>query len=259
MSIKKVLEQVKNRDFDVVRVILLSHSFAFNLDIKAFKNIKDEEEKEQALLGLLFQYKLPKSFILDYTKTQTLNVNDLETQLCVYEVYGRALDNGENIIEQDGLYIKFDPEKSDRFYKKVIKRLRSTHEFQTASEEEKRRFNRESGKSSYHYNADKKSHQKRKQHGQNFEEDIKVYLTCEKAFKEIDSSMGYAVNTGDNKVNKEDREAFIKNALSFAAEELKMQPQKAKDIYYEVCNRYQLPTLRKNLPVPAFLGTLVKS
>jgi len=256
---KKILEQVKNRDFDVVRVILLSQSFAFNLDIQAFKKIKDEKEKEQAFRGLVYQYRLPKSFILNYTKNQSLNIDDLETQLCVHEVYDSASDGERNVIDQEGIYIKFDPDKTDRFYKSVIKRLRSSYEFFRASEKDIRRFTKEGGRSPYLFNADKKAHQKRKQHGSNFEEDVSIYLACEKAFTEINDIMDVSIGTSSSEIDKEDAASFVKNAIDFAAEKLKIPSQRAKDIYYEVCNRYHLPTITKNPPLPSFLGKLVNS
>lgn len=245
---KKILEQVKGRDFDIVRVILLSKSFAFNLDIKAFREIEDEKQKKQTLQGLIYQYRLPANFIQDYSEIQKLNMDDLETQLCVYEVYDRASGGDKNVIDQDGLYIKFDPNKTDRFYKKVIKRLRSAYEFQQAEEKDKKEFIRRSGKSHYQYNALGKAAQKRRQHGSNFEQDIKVYLTCENTFRQINSTP--RVNTGYGVAAEKDNEAFIKNALDFAAEKLKMSPQRVKSIYYEVCKRYSLPTLVRRTPPP---------
>lgn len=240
---KKILEQVKNKDFDIVRVILLSKSFAFNLDIQAFRKITDNKEKEQALLGLIYQYRLPRRFILNYAKTRSLNIEALETDLCVNEVFDPTSES-ESGIDQEGVYIKFDPEKTDRFYKRVIKKLRSSYEFHRATGKAQRRFVVEGGKSPYLFNAKRKASQKRHQHGLNFDQDMKIYLTCEKTFKQIDSTLG-----DSRKLESEDITAFIKNALAFAAEKLNMPPQKVKEVYYEVCNRYQLPTLTKNPPL----------
>ena len=249
---KKILEQVKDKDFDTVRLILLSKSFVFNLDIKSAKKIKDKDKQDTLFRYLAKKLKVPLSFIYEYAQSGAVDLKDIEAQTSVYWVYDLALENKKNIIDEDGAYIRFDPKKTDRFYKKVIKQLRSSFAFDDAVEAEKQAFVKSGGRSALHFLGGKKAKQEKSQHGSNFEQDVKIYLKCEECFTLTNRSLGKLKNrksVWDKDVIEEDTSAFTEHVLAFAAEELGLKTQQVRRIYYEVTSRYHLPTLTKN-PFP---------
>lgn len=249
---KKILEQVKDKDFDTVRLILLSKSFAFNIDIKSAKKIKDKTQQDTIFRYLAKKLKVSLSFVCEYAESGTVDLRDIEAQTCVYWVYDLALENKKNIIDEDGAYIRFDPTKTDRFYKKVIKQLRSSFAFDNATDVEKEVFVKSGGRSALHFLGNKKARQERSQHGSNFNQDIKIYLKCEESFKLTNSALKEQRNHKkalDEDIRKEDGSAFTENVLAFAAEELGLKTKQVSRIYYEVTSRYHLPTLTKD-PFP---------
>ena len=100
-----------------------------------------------------------------------------------------------------------------------------------------------------HFLGGKKAKQEKSQHGSNFEQDIRVYLACERTFNQINNTLSSSVDVGDSNVKKNDGSGFIKNGLTFSAEKMKLSPSIVTRIYYEVTSRYHLPTLTKD-PFP---------
>lgn len=238
MNIKKVLAQLSGRDWEQVRLILLTYSFAFNNDVASIKKTKSKAKQEELIQNLATTLKMPEPFVYAYATSKKLIVDDIEAYQSLFYVYDKA-DGGKQVIDQEGVYIKFDPTKTDPYYKRLIKQLRAIFAYMQASEEEQEQF-MDSKKSVRHFLDDKKAKTPRKSHGYNFEQDIKVYLTCEKTIKNMFSTK--IVNI----VEPEDAKRFVLDAIDFTAEELGITKQQAKQMYYEVCRRYKLPTLTSN-------------
>ena len=238
---RKALEQVKGKDFETVRLILLAKNFVFNQEIKFIKTEKNEEIRQKKFDELSKRLKLPKDFAHTYAIYKKPLLKDLEARQSIYYVYG--LDESKKIIDEDGIYIKFDPQKTDNYYKRLIKQLRALFAFLDASEQEKELYFKKGGHSTFHFLDNKKAKTPRHQHGSNFKKDISTYLMCEKSLEEM-----FTTSTGI----KDEGELMIKHAIEFATENLGLDPynsnniDRVKRIYYEVCSRYKLPTLTKD-------------
>ncbi len=239
-SIFDDIEKNKN-DPEKVRLILLTENFAFNGAINYIRQQRGDRAKKEHVDKLSGVLRLPKTFIYMYAKTQKPFLRDIEAQQSIYYVYDSA-EGPKNIIDEDGEYIKFYPEKSDIYYKKLIKQLRANYAFLQATEDEKKKFFKSGGHSALHFLDNKRAKKKRHQHGYNFKEDMKIYLECEKSIKELFTNKDIPQGLSDEQL-KEYNETFIKHAIDFAAEKLKIKTNRAKDVYYEVCRRYKLPTL----------------
>lgn len=254
MSIKKVLSQLEGRDWERVRLILLTHNFAFNIDVASIK--KAEPKSREVLITRLVEiYKIPEPFTRAYVQSKKLLITDIEADQSIYYVHDKA-DGGRQIIDQDGIYIKFDPTKPDPYYKKLIKQLRAYYAFNDASDKEQREFVYTKRQTALHFLDNKKAKTPHKPHGYNFEQDIKVYLICEKTIKDMFTSDTTVIEAAkEDNIKRGDAEKYISDALDLTAEKLKLSPQQAKRIYYEVCRRFKLPTLNKN-PFP---GTYLRT
>lgn len=254
MNIKKVLEQLDGLGWERVRLILLTHSFAFNIDVASIKKAKPKSREE--LIGYLIEtYKIPEPFTRAYVQSKKLLITNIEADQSVFYVHDKA-DGGRQIIDQDGTYIKFDPTKPDPYYKRLIKQLRAYYAFNDASDAEQREFVRTKGQTTLSFLDNKKAKTPHKPHGYNFELDIKVYLMCEKTIKDMFASNTTVVEAAkEDNIKRGDAEKYILDALDLTADELNVTLEQAKRIYYEVCRRFKLPTLTKN-PFP---GTYLRT
>ena len=198
MSIKKVLVQLDGLDWERVRLILLTHSFAFNIDVASVKKTKPRTKQEELITHLIKTYKIPEPFTRAYIQSKKLLITNIEADQSVFYVHDKAA-GGRQVIDQDGAYIKFDPTKPDPYYKKLIKQLRAYYAFNDASDKEQREFVRTKGQTTLSFLDNKKAKTPHKPHGYNFEQDIKVYLMCEKTIKDM-----FATKTTVIKAAKED-------------------------------------------------------
>lgn len=243
------LEKIKT-DWEKVRFILLIKNFTFNQKLKQIRREKDKDLREEKLEELCEHLRLPITSTYLYMTHKRPFLRDFEIQQSLYFVYDTAM-GPKNVIDKDGIYIKFDPDKPDIYYKRLIRQLRSNAAWLRAPSEIQQTFIKRSGSSPYHFLGKKKAKTRRSQHGFNFKQDMKVYFECEKSIMEI-----FTISAKDMPVSlskeqeKEYNEKFIKHALNFVAEELEMNPAKVKRIYYEVCTRYKLPTLTKDPTFP---------
>jgi len=237
------IEQNK-KDPEKVRLILLTANLAFNEAVDYIRQQRDDKAKKEHIDKLSEVLRLPKTFIYMYAKIRKPFLKDIEAQQGIYYVYDTAM-GPKNIIDKDGIFIKFDPDKSNDYYKKLIKQLRSTFAFLQASEDEKEKFLKSGGHSSLHFLDNKKAKKRRHQHGFNFEQDINIYLECEESFKKV-----FTTTTGI----KDEGKILIKHAIEFATENLGLdycnagEINRIKRIYYEVCRRYKLPTPNNFFP-----------
>ena len=237
------MEQVKGKDFETVRLILLAKNFVFNQEIKFIKTEKNEEIRQKKFDELSKRLKLPKDFAHTYAIYKKPLLKDIEARQSVYYVYGS--DESKKIIDEEGIYIKFDPQKTDNYYKRLIKQLRALFAFLDASEQEKELYFKKGGHSAFHFLDNKKAKTPRHQQGSNLEQDIHVYLTCENAIKNMFSTKTIQISD-HNETVLGDGEKFLFDALALTAEDLNITPEQTKRIYYEACRRYKLPTLTKD-------------
>lgn len=233
------LETIK-ADWEKIRFILLIKNFAFNQKLNQIRKEKDENLREEKLEELSKHLKIPITSTYEYMTNKNIFLKDLEAQQNIYYVYD-SMFGSKKVIDTDGIYIKFDPDKPDTYYKKLIRQLRSTAAFLNSPSEIQQEFMKRRGTSTYHFLGNKKAKTKRSQHGSNFKEDIKVYFVCEESLEQV-----FTTTTGI----KEEGEILVKHALEFATENLGLDPyndsevKRVERIYYEVCRRYRLPTLK---------------
>lgn len=233
---------MEGKGWEYVRLVLLSHNFAFNTDVAFIRKTKPKSEQEELIKHLANSLKLPEPFVYAYVTSKKLIVDDIAAHESLFYVYDKADAKGtRQVIDQEGVYIKFDPTKTNPYYNRLIKQLRAIFAYMQASEEEQERFI-DTKKSVRHFLDDKNAKTPRKSHGYNLEQDIKVYLTCEKTIKDM-----FAVKLDETQYIEEDIKAtYLYHAIEEAASKLKIEPKKAKSFYYEVCRRYKLPTLLSN-------------
>lgn len=226
-------------DLELLRLVLMTNNFFFNKIVKSIRRLKNNSDKEEKISKLSGLLSLPRFFVQSYIFSGKLDLEDVKTRQSVLIVHDS--ESGRKIIEEDGIYIKFDPRKPNDYYLKIIKQLRATFAFSDAKEEEKERFIKSGERSTLHFLDGKRAKRVRHQHGSNLEEDISIYLECQKALKSVFTTKTFTV------VEPSDLEIKVLHALEFAAENLGLDKERVKNIYYEVCRRYQLPTHR-NFP-----------
>lgn len=238
---RKILEQVKGKDFETARLILLAKNFVFNQEIKFILTEKNEEIRQKKFDELSKRLKLPKDFAHTYAIYKKPLLKDIEARQSIYYVH-ELEGKPKKVIDEDGIYIKFDPQKTDNYYKRLIKQLRALFAFLDASEQEKELYFKQGGHSTFHFLDHKKAMTPRHQQGSNLEQDIKIYLVCESTIKTM-----FSVSIDEVPLIEEDNQVLrLYHALEEAAFKLKLEPTRVKSIYYEVCRRYKLPTLTKD-------------
>lgn len=250
MRIKGVIAQVeKNIDEWVkVRLILLQYNFSFNNQLRALRLMRDRHTREKDLIQLAERLQLSPKQISYYLANRKFFLRDIEYDQSVYYV-APDTEGKMSVIDQEGIYIRFYPDQTDEYYSKIIKQLRADHAFLQSSEEEKRQFLDTHHRTAIHFLDNKKAPKFRHQHGSNFLQDIEIYLTCEKAIQDMFNTETDPVKVVDKEkegIKRIDEEKYISDAIDLTAEELKIAPQQAKRMYYEVCRRYKLPTLTSN-------------
>ncbi len=232
-----LIEELKNKHFLVKRLVLISKSHVFNSMRDVIKTESNNKEKIRLIALYAEELGVPESMLANVKNSDPENIlgidyMDLLMSSNVYYVYD-SLEGRKNIVD-DGVYIKFDPSITNTEYERVIKKLRSSNEFIFAAESEKEDFIKGGGRKASDFRNDKKSGTPRKHDGYNFEEDIRIYLACE---KEIGISFSPELKKGYSR----DNDAKVEWSVEEAASKLGIDTHKCKQTYYEVCRRYKIP------------------
>lgn len=234
---KDFLLKLDSASPEITRLLLITKNYFFNKLIDGIRNEKNLVYRKLKTDHLSSALSLPKVFTWVYVDSKKIFLRNIEAQQNIYYVHDS--ENGKQIIAEDGVYIKFDPDKSNKYYETIIKQIRSSFAFMDASEEEKEDFLKNGGHTALNYLQGKVAKKKRHQHGYNKMEDINIYIKCEKEIENV--FLSEPPEGLDNYEKKEYEKKLVKDALDTAALDLKRE---VKTIYYEVCRRYNLPTFR---------------